>query len=419
MEFGLVEQIVSFAESLAGQRGVKLHFNITTNGTLLTDDKIHFLVQHGFRVWISCDGDKGSHDRYRVFRDETNARQEQGTYDVVARNIDRFVALYPEYQSRGISATLTATADPDACNDALRRMRESFPLIVANLVREASNDSETNPDDPGARVLCCEAACGGSGPIEREEGLSRDEGRDGVTAIEVGLCVNDGVLEQSKKSPEFCNWTTSPLNRFRKGHDAFVEELCRTAEGENVCARFPLFFQLFARARAKLHSRRITRHEQKGFFGFRCFAGASRTFCSSEGFFFPCERTERGKLFRLGDGRSGVDVDRAISLTEELRLLSDCGNCVVKRLCTFCFSAFSEMGVTGRADSLAFQRSCQKKTGTFFSELEEYTTIMEANGTVVDSILREEKTEGWLGDIRYVMTEAQLRGIEVSIEEQS
>ena len=85
LEFGLIEQIVSYAETLASQRGIKLRFNITTNGTLLTDDKIHFFVQHGFRVWISCDGDEGSHDQYRVFSGVASLKQRGGTYDLVAR----------------------------------------------------------------------------------------------------------------------------------------------------------------------------------------------------------------------------------------------------------------------------------------------------------------------------------------------
>ena len=260
------------------------------------------------------------------------------------------------------------------------------------------------------RLACCETSRGQSGPCEREGGLPRREGG-------VALCVNDGASDQSMEGPCFCNWTPERLNRLRRSYNSFVDELCTTSDGGDVCRRFPLFYHLFAHARGKLHSRRIARCQNKGFLAFRCFAGASRTFCSSDGSLFPCERTERGRLFRLGDGSSGVNVDRALCLTEEVRLLSDCGNCVVKRLCALCFAAVSELGATGRADSFAFRRYCEKEPGRFSAELQEYTAIMEANQAVVDEVLQDEKTEGWLGDTRFLMTEEQMKGIDVDIEE--
>ena len=40
----------------------KILFTMTTNGTLMTEDVIEFLVKYEFNLMISLDGDKKSHD---------------------------------------------------------------------------------------------------------------------------------------------------------------------------------------------------------------------------------------------------------------------------------------------------------------------------------------------------------------------
>ena len=100
LEFDLLKQIVLFAEEQAGQFATSVGFSITTNGTLLTDEKIHFLAQHEFSVLVSLDGDKKSHDRYRIFRNQNRPEKRIGSFDTVIKNMTRFVELYPEYLGR-------------------------------------------------------------------------------------------------------------------------------------------------------------------------------------------------------------------------------------------------------------------------------------------------------------------------------
>ena len=75
LEFERMKEIVAFAEQLAADNGVELRFNVTTNGTLLSEEKIHYLVAHKFAVMISLDGNKESHDRYRVFKNTGHPEQ--------------------------------------------------------------------------------------------------------------------------------------------------------------------------------------------------------------------------------------------------------------------------------------------------------------------------------------------------------
>ena len=58
LEFDLLKQAVLFAEETGHQTGINPDFQVTTNGTLLTDDRIRFLVDHDIFVTVSLDGNK-------------------------------------------------------------------------------------------------------------------------------------------------------------------------------------------------------------------------------------------------------------------------------------------------------------------------------------------------------------------------
>jgi hypothetical protein len=136
-----------------------------------------------------------------------------------------------------------------------------------------------------------------------------------------------------------------------------------------------------------------------------CLPGATRTYCSSDGTLYPCEKTERGKLFEIGDAAGDVDVTKAIALTERVRLLCDCGNCIANRLCSHCPGRLSELiGAPGGADAPAFQAECQQMAQRVLpAQLTEYTEAMEASPQCLDAFLASQKTENdWLNDLGIV-----------------
>lgn len=63
--FARVKEIVAYVEELARQRGIETSFSLTTNGTLLDDEKIAFLGAHRFSLIVSLEGPAAVHDRYR------------------------------------------------------------------------------------------------------------------------------------------------------------------------------------------------------------------------------------------------------------------------------------------------------------------------------------------------------------------
>jgi len=89
LEFSLLKQSVEYAKSLV--EGKTIHFNMTTNGTLLTDAVVDYLVENDFYLSISIDGSKEEHDRNRKFVNGT------GSFDIIISNIKRLLNRYPEF----------------------------------------------------------------------------------------------------------------------------------------------------------------------------------------------------------------------------------------------------------------------------------------------------------------------------------
>ena len=111
--------------------GKELTFNITTNGTLLTDEMIHYFRTHDVSMMISLDGPKEINDRNRVFADG------QGTYDAVMERIARIKEIASDYANTlRISMVMDPENDFDCINaiylegDALDRL-SIMPTIVS------------------------------------------------------------------------------------------------------------------------------------------------------------------------------------------------------------------------------------------------------------------------------------------------
>jgi len=81
--------------------GARLRFGLTTNGSLLDDEAIAFMVEHDFDLAISLDGPAPVHNRYRRTRDG------RPTYGQVWKRIRRIKALYPDYFASRVSFLMT------------------------------------------------------------------------------------------------------------------------------------------------------------------------------------------------------------------------------------------------------------------------------------------------------------------------
>ena len=104
LEFNLIKQCVTYVEQIV--EGKKVLFNMTTNGTLLTDDIIEFMANHNIHISISLDGSKEEHDKSRKFRNGN------GSFDTIIENIKKIREKYPSYE-KNISIMTTVNPHMD------------------------------------------------------------------------------------------------------------------------------------------------------------------------------------------------------------------------------------------------------------------------------------------------------------------
>ena len=85
MNFEVVKQIVAYAREQEKLHGKNFRFTITTNGLLLTDDKIDFINKEMSNVVLSLDGRKEVNDYFRPCVNGT------GSYDLIVPKFQRLV----------------------------------------------------------------------------------------------------------------------------------------------------------------------------------------------------------------------------------------------------------------------------------------------------------------------------------------
>lgn len=108
--FEVVEEIVNFARSIAGDSG--LTFSMTSNGRHVTGDRLSFLVSQDVYLRISLDGPRGIHDRYRRGQDGAP------TFDQIMGNLHELREYCPNYyESIGFVCVLCPPLNYQAIKD--------------------------------------------------------------------------------------------------------------------------------------------------------------------------------------------------------------------------------------------------------------------------------------------------------------
>lgn len=83
LNFSLIKECVNYINARYSNYDPK--YNITTNGSLLSEDKANWLMQQDFGISVSLDGPEEEHDRNRIYASG------RGTFKDVMRNIRRIM----------------------------------------------------------------------------------------------------------------------------------------------------------------------------------------------------------------------------------------------------------------------------------------------------------------------------------------
>lgn len=105
LELGMIKKCVEYA--IEKGEGKQIVFSITTNGTLLNEETIEFLMNNDFTLLISLDGPKEVHDKNRKF-----AGSEKGSFNVIMQNYNIIKTKFPEY-SKNVLFSIVLSPDND------------------------------------------------------------------------------------------------------------------------------------------------------------------------------------------------------------------------------------------------------------------------------------------------------------------
>jgi uncharacterized protein len=251
---------------------------LTTNGVLLTEDKVDFLATNSVHVVISLDGPQTEHDRERV--DISGA----GTHARIMNNLHRIRQTHPQY------------------------WREHLRLISVYSYKSDFKAVEAFFEQNEGKIP----------PLFRAQGVSTREGefwREATSSDYKRFYEGLSILRDQYKQKMIKNLTVLDFVRYTGGNTIFGVA-ARNRVDDPVTPWLPFAGSCFP--------------------GQKIAVGVDGTLdvCERVDGTFPIGRLS-------GASGEGIDGDRVRSLIDQYQhaVLSSCTDCCVTRFCNFCFAS--------------------------------------------------------------------------------
>ncbi len=277
LEFDLIKECVNY--SIERIEGKIIHFSLTTNGTLLTEEVMDFFVKHKVLLTISLDGPEEVHDKNRKF-----ANSEKGSFAVVMNNLRKLQKKYPVYFKKNVS--YNAVLETENYN-IVQDFFDNTPIfknaaLMPTLVTDVNSNKEIK---------------------KSEQFLIENQYSYFLT------CLHIAERLSKKKTSNFESSQIISLGQSRKGK--------------------------IGRQRWKL--------PEKWHHGGPCIPGIMRLFIDVDGNFYPCEKvSEQCTAMRIGNLTDGYDLERVNQLLNvEKRRNGKCFNCWAYSECKMCIGSIS------------------------------------------------------------------------------
>lgn len=294
LEFELIKDCVEYIKKIA--KGKEVGFSITTNGTLLTDKVIDFLVENQFILTISMDGPKEIHDKSRLF-----VNSKKGSYDILMYNLNKILKLYPKYYTEYIQFNTVLTG-----NDSFSDINNFFMSDELFTLSNKLNISLVS------------------------DAYEKDETKEGAKISE--KFVQEYQYELFKYFLYKIGWTSNETSLLLA--DGF-DDIFTLKEGAEITQEQVPY---------------------KSHHGGPCTLGSFRLFMTTDGIFFPCEKVcETDKNMQLGNIETGISIDKAKDLLNiETYTEKKCHNCWAYKYCTICCLHMNEYksGAVGRCKKI-------------------------------------------------------------------
>jgi uncharacterized protein len=311
LAFGLIKKCVLYAEQQAEGRTVD--FNFTTNGTLLTKDKIDFLQEHNFNMLISLDGPKIIHDKHRKF-----AGSKEGSFETILNNITYIHKEYPDFYYN----------------------RVSFNTVLD------SNNSFT----------------------EVNEFLSGNSIFEKVR-LNSALISGDYVKVEVPSGKAFSAELKYELFKLYLSKTGWLLQTDTSKLLENQ-------FRNMKQLAVRLKKDSQTHIPDKCHRGGTCIPGGQKLFVNADGNLYPCERvSESSKASLLGNIYEGIDINKAKELLNlEKETAKACHNCWAYYYCKICITKADD-GDKISADLI--KQSCSKVKTDLENNFKDFCVLNE------------------------------------------
>ncbi|MBD7912581.1 Cys-rich peptide radical SAM maturase CcpM [Clostridium cibarium] len=275
LRFDFIKECIEYAKEQF--EGKKLLFNMTTNGSLIDDTVIEYLVENNMGLVISLDGPKNIHDKNRVF-----AGNKCGTFDKVIETLEMIRTKYPSYFKEKVF--LSAVIDSQ-CNF------------------EDVNKFFTNCDTVKEMIAL--------------SALINDTYRTSKVGIN-----KDFITKYGYETFKIY------LNKLKRIDDKSISNIFMKYSQQK-----DMMFKRFSEPEDGLLD---TGHP-----GGPCIPGGTRLFMDVSGNLYPCEKvSEASEVAKIGHVDTGFNIEKARSLLNIGKLTQEnCKNCWAFRYCELCAAA--------------------------------------------------------------------------------
>lgn len=130
LNFPVINKIVDYVKTT--ERDREFLFGLTTNGILLKDGWIDFLIKNKFSLTVSLNGPQEMHDRYRIF---CNGNP---TFEAVVKNLKKIRDRDEEYYNQKVAFNVTICPPYDLVG--LMEFFENYDLVKGHSVRTSFVD---------------------------------------------------------------------------------------------------------------------------------------------------------------------------------------------------------------------------------------------------------------------------------------
>lgn len=287
LNFEVLKSTIEYANQIL--RGKNIHYNVTTNGTLVTKEVAKFLVQNHVIVTFSLDGPQEIHDENRIFVDGI------GSFAATIKGIETFASSARTFNEEARFTINMVISGPNYIEKykKIDRFLKGLDWYSENIIVRCSGVD--------------------SGP-------------------EKGECILPHSTEELEIFKDMKEWLA-------QWSDGKIE-----TSDEEVFSESSLNEELL-----KIHKRQlIDKPTQQYSMNGCCVPGQRRTYVSIQGELFPCERIGNN-IPNIGDVNGGFDVSNIKKYYMDDFIVESkkiCKNCWATNLCGLCYAnCYDEKGM--------------------------------------------------------------------------